>query len=118
MSDLTHYCAYCAESPAEVMDHVIPKSQGGSNKPSNLVPACNTCNLSKGGRTPTEWLTSIKARVEWWTTDCNQSCKCCAVAAARPSAVPLEPNAKHPSVLNRADVILQYEARAVFGGAA
>ena len=43
-------CAYCgcevAEETAHI-DHVIPVSKGGPNWPSNLVPSCCKCNLSK-----------------------------------------------------------------------
>jgi hypothetical protein len=37
------------------IDHVIPKSRGGSNKIDNLVLACGKCNASKNARTPEEW---------------------------------------------------------------
>jgi HNH endonuclease len=36
-------------------EHVIPKSQVGNNGPGNHAPACQTCNLKKGGRTPAQW---------------------------------------------------------------
>lgn len=43
-------CAYCrcelAINEAHI-DHVIPVSKGGANWPSNLVPACESCNKSK-----------------------------------------------------------------------
>jgi 5-methylcytosine-specific restriction endonuclease McrA len=43
-------CAYCliqlSLETAEV-DHVIPVIRGGSNWPSNLVPACRSCNATK-----------------------------------------------------------------------
>lgn len=32
------------------LDHVRPKSRGGSNEPWNLVPCCAQCNLAKGTR--------------------------------------------------------------------
>ena len=44
-------CQYCGK-PAEHVDHIIPKCQGGTDEPDNLVAACAPCNLSKGGRTP------------------------------------------------------------------
>jgi hypothetical protein len=34
------------------IDHVFPKSQGGTNELSNLVLACEDCNMAKGARTP------------------------------------------------------------------
>lgn len=51
--DATPTCVYCG-APAEHMDHVIPKAQGGSDDPTNLVPACASCNIKKGARTPEE----------------------------------------------------------------
>jgi hypothetical protein len=41
-------------------DHVIPRNQGGNNSQENRVPACQDCNLRKGGRTPTQWYDSIE----------------------------------------------------------
>ena len=46
-------CAYChveLNRNSATIDHVIPISAGGSNWPSNLVPACIRCNKSKGKR--------------------------------------------------------------------
>jgi hypothetical protein len=43
-------CVYCGRDRSEVkleVDHVIPKSKGGSNDPVNLVSACFDCNRSK-----------------------------------------------------------------------
>jgi 5-methylcytosine-specific restriction endonuclease McrA len=42
-------CWLCGEPWAEV-DHVIPVKHGGTNWPSNLRPACWTCNRSKGSK--------------------------------------------------------------------
>jgi len=42
-------CHYCG-GPADTVDHVIPKSQGGSDDAGNLVAACTSCNSAKGGR--------------------------------------------------------------------
>lgn len=44
-------CRYCGKT-AEHIDHVVPRCQGGTGEPGNLVAACAHCNLSKGGRTP------------------------------------------------------------------
>src|ERR1700722_11304559 len=41
-------------------DHVIPKSRGGNGDPTNLTPACQTCNLKKGPRTPAEWYEQMR----------------------------------------------------------
>ena len=44
-------CAYCGKEgiPLEV-EHVIPKSCGGSDRVSNLTIACEKCNQKKGNR--------------------------------------------------------------------
>ena len=48
-----YICRYCG-ALAEHIDHVIPVCKGGTNDLDNLVAACASCNLSKGGRTPAE----------------------------------------------------------------
>lgn len=48
-----HYCG--AEDAWLVLDHVIPRRQGGRTTLDNLVAACVQCNSAKGGRTPEEW---------------------------------------------------------------
>lgn len=47
-------CAYCGDH-ATHLDHVHPLSRGGDDIESNIVPACQTCNLSKGAKTLAEW---------------------------------------------------------------
>ena len=47
-------CQYCG-SAADSIDHVMPRSRGGSDHPSNLVASCGHCNRSKRDRTPEEW---------------------------------------------------------------
>jgi len=53
-------CHYCDEEIASEMDHVVPRSRGGSNDPSNLVLVCAKCNQEKSNRTPEEWRAGIK----------------------------------------------------------
>lgn len=46
-------CVYCetslraAPTSACTLDHVVPRSAGGSNDASNLVTACLTCNATR-----------------------------------------------------------------------
>ena len=49
-------CAYCGEGgiPLEI-EHILPKSRGGSNRVSNLTLACRTCNEKKGAQTASEF---------------------------------------------------------------
>ena len=50
-------CAYCsAENAPLQVEHIHPKSQGGSNRISNLCLACEPCNLKKGVQSITDFL--------------------------------------------------------------
>ncbi len=50
-------CAYCFRKPKRLtLDHVVPLSKGGSNAIENCVPACKTCNSSKGAKDLKAWL--------------------------------------------------------------
>jgi len=39
-------CFYC-KGKATQTDHIIPISRGGTDEPTNLVPACRPCNSKK-----------------------------------------------------------------------
>ena len=50
-------CQYCGggySSEDLTFDHVIPRSRGGRTTWTNVVTACQDCNLDKGNRTPRE----------------------------------------------------------------
>ena len=49
-------CAYCGKKdvPLEI-EHIIPKSRGGSDRVSNLTIACHECNQEKGNQTAEEF---------------------------------------------------------------
>ena len=49
-------CVYCGgmDVPLEV-EHIIPKSRGGSNRVSNLTLACEPCNQKKNNKTAEEF---------------------------------------------------------------
>jgi hypothetical protein len=47
-----HACRYCRAVVGLSIDHVTPRSQGGSDAVSNLVVCCKACNARKGARTP------------------------------------------------------------------
>ncbi|GBE49201.1 HNH endonuclease [bacterium BMS3Bbin13] len=50
-------CAYCdVENVPLTVDHIHPKSRGGSDRVSNLALACVPCNQRKGNRDVTEFL--------------------------------------------------------------
>jgi 5-methylcytosine-specific restriction endonuclease McrA len=48
-------CQYCGKKHPTTelsLDHVTPRSQGGASTWENIVCACVSCNVRKGGRTP------------------------------------------------------------------
>lgn len=45
-------CQYCGAKDELTFDHVVPRSHGGLTEWTNIVAACASCNLTKGGRTP------------------------------------------------------------------
>lgn len=49
-------CVYCGatDCPFEI-DHVLPRSRGGSDRVSNLVLSCHDCNQRKGSQTAAEF---------------------------------------------------------------
>jgi 5-methylcytosine-specific restriction endonuclease McrA len=52
-----HTCQYCGRHyPTHQLslDHIIPRSRGGETTWENVVCACLSCNIHKGGRTPHE----------------------------------------------------------------
>jgi 5-methylcytosine-specific restriction endonuclease McrA len=64
-------CQYCGKRFARSdlnLDHVVPRSRGGSTSWENVVCSCVACNLRKGGRTPEESgmrLLRAPARPRW-----------------------------------------------------
>ena len=51
-------CAGCdTHFPFRVMevDHILPRTRGGTDHPDNLQLLCSGCNRSKGGKTMAEW---------------------------------------------------------------
>ncbi len=54
-------CAYCETVLFGTyhVDHVVPLCRGGSNDWGNLAVTCPTCNLSKGAKTPLQFLKTL-----------------------------------------------------------
>ena len=58
-----HKCAYCGAKDVPLqMEHIHPRSKGGTNRVSNLVPACEPCNTRKGAK-PVEQFLARKPNV-------------------------------------------------------
>ncbi len=47
-------CQYCGKRSALTVDHVIPRSKGGSSSWENIVASCAPCNRRKGDRLPAQ----------------------------------------------------------------
>ena len=61
-----HKCAYCGTEEGKMeLDHVVPRSKGGSDRVSNLVPCCHGCNQRKGNRSIEEFLAHDVERLAW-----------------------------------------------------
>jgi 5-methylcytosine-specific restriction endonuclease McrA len=48
------YCGAMLPSPELTLDHVIPRSRGGTSTWENLVACCHACNRAKGNHLPQE----------------------------------------------------------------
>ncbi len=48
-------CAYCGTNDKMTKDHIVPFTQHGELKISNIVPACQKCNSSKKDNDMVEW---------------------------------------------------------------
>ena len=55
----SYRCAYCHQEATSTnrweIDHIRPRSRGGSDRPANLALSCHTCNQAKGDRTAEEF---------------------------------------------------------------
>ncbi|WP_414624161.1 RNA-guided endonuclease IscB [Calothrix sp. CCY 0018] len=50
-------CTYCSKKDVPLqIEHILPKSKGGSNRISNLCLACEKCNQKKGNKLVEEFL--------------------------------------------------------------
>ena len=43
-------CQYCGSKKDLTFDHLLPRSKGGKTDWNNVVTACSSCNVQKGGR--------------------------------------------------------------------
>lgn len=51
-----HKCVYCRTTHNLTVDHVIPRSKGGPNTWDNLITCCGECNIKKGDKDLSEFL--------------------------------------------------------------
>jgi hypothetical protein len=66
-------CAYCGNEENLTLDHITPRSKGGSDRATNVLCACNECNHSKGQQIWYDWYMKqpffttekLSAIIEW-----------------------------------------------------
>ena len=51
-------CAYCGSEENLTLDHITPRSKGGSERVTNVLCACHSCNQSKGHKMWSDWFLS------------------------------------------------------------
>lgn len=51
-------CAYCGVENPSTLDHIKPRSKGGTTNTQNLIPACSSCNRSKASQEVFSWFRS------------------------------------------------------------
>lgn len=61
----SYTCRYCGKRKAKryEIDHIVPRSHGGSDRVSNLVVSCRECNVRKGNRSAGEFLQDVPERL-------------------------------------------------------
>lgn len=55
-------CVYCGTRKRLSLDHIKPRSKGGSNEASNLLTACCRCNIERGTCSLTKFVGPETAR--------------------------------------------------------
>ena len=59
-------CQYCGQIPPNILlqvDHIVPKSKGGKDEPTNLLTSCADCNLGKSNLSLKELPPSLKEQI-------------------------------------------------------
>ena len=60
-----YYCGCTCEEGNISLDHLNPRSRGGSDLPENLVTSCIACNEEKKNMTVEEYYLLIASRIIW-----------------------------------------------------
>ncbi len=66
---MPHKCWYCGCFEISTVDHVVPKSKGGSDDLDNLVLCCKSCNSKKQDLSVHEF----KFKLSWEKTEYSKS---------------------------------------------
>lgn len=69
-------CAYCDKEGVPLqIEHIHPRSKGGSNRVNNLTLSCEKCNTNKGVKSIDEFLKKDPKRLEKIKRQCKQPLK-------------------------------------------
>lgn len=68
-----YQCAYCGSEENLTLDHITPRSKGGSDRLTNVLCACQKCNKSKAHQIWYDWYRAqsffttekLSAIIEW-----------------------------------------------------
>jgi hypothetical protein len=68
-----HQCAYCGSKESLTLDHIVPRTKGGSDRVTNVLCCCKKCNHSKGHQKWYDWYLQqpfftterLSAIIEW-----------------------------------------------------
>jgi predicted restriction endonuclease len=74
-------CAYCGSHHNLTLDHITPRSKGGSDRITNIVCACSECNHDKGHQFWSEWYLNqyfcttdrLSAIIKWQNQNLNNT---------------------------------------------
>jgi 5-methylcytosine-specific restriction endonuclease McrA len=59
-----HRCVWCSATERLSLDHLVPRSRGGSNESSNLVTSCVGCNRHRCNKATLVYAVELSARLD------------------------------------------------------
>jgi len=65
-------CVHCGADEGLSIDHIIPRTKGGSNKDDNLQVLCATCNSSKGNQVTESNVNKVASREKVLPSNVNK----------------------------------------------
>lgn len=66
------YCGVILSARTATVDHIVPKSKGGTNRRENKQLACRRCNAAKGSRPRSEGIHWEAAETSRWDDFWNE----------------------------------------------
>jgi 5-methylcytosine-specific restriction endonuclease McrA len=104
-------CAYCGTKDVRLeVEHVTPRSQGGSNRVSNLAIACQPCNQAKGNQDIRDFLSGKPDVLKWVLAQIKKpladtaavnTTRCCLLERLKATGLPVETGTGGQTKFNR-----------------